>query len=384
MEISLRPTSPRLGRSRIRLIAGLLVVGIALVLAWALLRGGEGRASLDAAAPPRQPMEFAAVDVTHVAKGALQRTVRITGTLNALNQVALKSPYAGRIDSVAVRAGDHVKKGDVLARFETVDIAASLKQAEANLRSALAQQVLAKKKLDRVSALAAKGFQAKSDLDQAESDMHAADEAVTAQRQLVTTAKKVVFDGIVRSPIDGVVSARNVDPGQNVGPNGDLFSVVDLSDMEMVADIPAAAVGEIEVGQKASLSVQGFPDGSITAQVARINPTANVQSGSVTIYLKVDNPSEKLKGNLFATGEVVVAEEPSAIGLPLAAVHKSDEGDYVFRIADGKLERRLVKKGGLWSDGQTIEITQGVAPGDVIVTAPIDNLDSGAPAVVVD
>ncbi|WP_376958876.1 efflux RND transporter periplasmic adaptor subunit [Azospirillum sp. A26] len=368
---------PRKPRRFGRLLAILLVLlvaggGVALWRA----RNPAPPSPSPAVPAAERPVELTALEVTAVAPRALTETVRLSGSVSPMEQSAVKAEVAARLAEVAVREGQAVRRGDMLARFDTVELTARLNEKQANLEGARAQLVLAEKTLTKNRTLNRSNIVSDTSLDQAESSFGFQRAQVDALAAQVELARKALRDAVVLSPIDGMVATRAVNPGENLAVNAAMFTVVDLSRVEVEATVPAEQVARLAVGQTASLRVEGFGEREFAGSVARINPMARAGSRAIPVYVTIDNRDGALRGGMFASGEVLVAQAASAIAVPPVAVRHDEQGDFVLAIADGQTVRRPVTRVALWARGDLVQV-EGLAPGDRVVTGNLPGLTAG-------
>ncbi|HYH20831.1 MAG TPA: efflux RND transporter periplasmic adaptor subunit [Azospirillum sp.] len=345
-------------------------------------RSKEGQAAVDPAPPPAaRPIELAAMEVTVLKPQALTAGVRLTGSVKPLEQSTVKSEVAAKLAEVLVREGQTVKRGDVLARFDTVELAAKLAEKESNLEGAKAQLVLADKTRTKNLALRRNDIVTETALDQAQSTFKFQQAQVAALEAQVELAREALRDAVVTAPIDGTVSERTVNPGETLAVNAKMFTLVDLRTVEVEAVVPADEVARLKPGQTATLRVDGFGERVFRGTIARINPMAQAGSRAIPVYVGVDNADGSLRGGMFANGEAIVAEAADAIALPPAALRKDEDGDFVLAVADSRLVRRKVVRGQVWARGDLVQV-DGLAPGEVVVTGPLPGLKAGAAVTV--
>ncbi|KAA0583941.1 efflux RND transporter periplasmic adaptor subunit [Azospirillum sp. B21] len=362
---------------------GWLVVLLVAVGGLVLWRTQGPAATPAAPAVPagERPVELSALEVTAVAPRALTETVRLSGSVSPMEQSAVKAEVAARLAEVPVREGQAVRRGEVLARFETVELAARLNEKQANLEGARAQLVLAEKTLAKNRTLNRNNIVSDTSLDQAESSFGFQRAQVDALAAQVELARKALRDAVVVSPIDGMVATRSVNPGENLAVNAAMFTIVDLARVEVEATVPAEQVAKLAVGQTARLRVEGFGEREFAGRVARINPMARAGSRAIPVYVTVDNRDGALRGGMFASGEVLVAEAAGAIAVPPVAIRHDDQGDFVLVIVDGRTVRRPVTRVAQWARGDLVQV-EGLAPGDPVVTGNLPGLTAGRAVAV--
>jgi RND family efflux transporter MFP subunit len=152
--------------------------------------------------------------------------------------------------------------------------------------------------------------------------------------------------------------------------------VVNLEQMEFDAVASVNNSARVAPGQAVNVTVTGLGDRVFPGTVMRVNPVAQSGTRTVPIYIELDNAEGVLRGGMFATGYIVVAEKADALAVPAAALREDAEGHYVLKLADGVLSRVGVEVVAEWDRGRTIEVT-GLAEGDVVVAAPLAELTAG-------
>ncbi|MGF7173109.1 efflux RND transporter periplasmic adaptor subunit [Azospirillum doebereinerae] len=349
---------------------------------WRARSAGEATAVQAPPPPAERPVELSAVEVTRMLPRRLAETVRLSGSVAPMEQSAIKAEVAAKLVEVAVREGQPVAKGQLLARFDTADLTARLNEKLSNLEGARAQLVLAEKTRSNSVTLHQKNIVSDTNLDQAQSSFQFQQAQVAALAAQVELARKALRDAVVLSPIDGMVAARSVNPGENLAVNAALFTVVDLSRVEVEATVPADEVARLRTGQTVRLRVEGFGERDFAGRIDRINPVARAGSRAIPVYVGLDNADGSLRGGMFASGEALVAEADGAFALPPVAVRHDAQGDHALVIANGKTERRPVTKRAVWSRGDLVQV-DGLAEGDRVVTGNLPGLTAGRPATVV-
>src|SRR5690606_36875178 len=180
----------------------------------------------------------------------------------------------------------------------------------------------------------------------------------------------------VKAPLTGIVASRSVDPGQTVQTGTPLFNIVNLEQMEFEAAASANSSTRVGAGQTATVSVTGRDGREFTGEVSLVNPVAVSGTRTVPIYIALDNPEGALRGGMFATGYIVVSEQNDALAVRASALREDAEGRFVLKLVDDTLVRQAVEPAREWNRGRMVEVT-GIANGDVIVSAPLPDLDAG-------
>ncbi|MBU1053538.1 MAG: efflux RND transporter periplasmic adaptor subunit [Proteobacteria bacterium] len=278
-----------------------------------------------------------------VQRGDITITVNATGTLEPTNQVDVGSELSGIIKTVAVDYNDRVKVGQALARLDTAKLEAAVLQYKAALESANAKVMQAKatvtetgsklSQLQRAWQLSNKKVPSQSDLDageaafeRAKADEASARAAVSQARATLEANQTDLSKAVIRSPINGIVLTRSVDPGQTVAASLQapvLFTLAeDLTQMELHVDVDEADVSQVKKGQGATFTVDAYPDQTFPALISQVRYGATTTDGVVTYetVLKVDNSEILLRPGMTATADITVKKIENAILLPNAAL----------------------------------------------------------------
>lgn len=278
-----------------------------------------------------------------VVRGNLTVIVTATGTLQPTNTVDVGSELSGIIKSVEVDYNDRVKVGQVLAKLDTSKLEAQIAQAKAALESVKAKLLQAQatvsetrsklSQLKMVWELSNKKVPSQSELDAAEAaferamaDEASAIAAVSQAQATLETYETDLSKSFIRSPINGIVLARNVEPGQTVAASFQapvLFTLAeDLTQMELHVDVDEADIGKVQKGQKATFSVSAYPNRTFKAQITQVRYGSSTTSGVVTYktVLRVDNSDLSLRPGMTATADIIVKKIENAILIPNAAL----------------------------------------------------------------
>lgn len=355
------------------LALGLLGTGLAL-------RAQQPAPSAAVAPLSEMPLELAAVDVASVGEHGMAASLFLTGSLQTIRQSVLTAEVEARVDQVLVRAGERVAPGQLLGRMDARDLEIRLAEQRANLAASQAQLELAEKIQKRNEELLARNFVSATSVDNSRSTLDANREAVKAREAQLGLARQALDKAAIRSPIAGIVAERSVEPGQHVGLNTRLFSVVDLKELEFAANVPVGEVGAIRVGQAVSLTAEGFAE-PFSGRVERIAPTAEAASRMIPVYVRVANPDERLKGGMVVQGRVRVAESAKALAVADQAVRRDGGKPYTLLLAGSpealRIERRELQLGLADESAGLVEVKAGLAAGDRVVLAGVSGLVPG-------
>jgi len=333
-------------------------------------------------AAPRAPLEFAPIDIALVEMRGLERKVAFSGTLVPVVQSMVKSTVGGEVLRVSVREGEWVKRGQVIAEIDTADLRSRLEAAVADQEERRSRLAIALHNRDSNKALLEQNFISKSGFEQIASTLKGSEAAVQWADAQVKLAQKALLDATIRSPMDGWVAKRLVSPGERVQPDGAILSVVDLTQLELEATIPASDVPAISIGQAVRFRVNGFAERPFEGRLDRINPQTEAGSRAIKLFVTVANKDVSLRGGMFAQGNVSLSRSDPVPSIPVSAVFEEAGQSYVFSIEASKLVKRAVvlgERGG--SDGM-VGVRSGLPVGVPVVRVRMNGLKAGEPAVI--
>jgi RND family efflux transporter MFP subunit len=365
-------------RRAVGFLAAVLVVG-ALAGSVALRASRNADSSKDA---PPPPLEFAASDLAYVEPAPLTRWLPLSGTLRPLNQTTVKAKVSGEIRQVAVREGDSVKAGQAIVRFDTADLEAKLTDRIGALEATRAQLALAEKTRDQNRQLLKQKFISQTAYDAAESNLSVTQGTLKSNEAQVQLARIALRDAAVNAPLSGVVAKRHVQPGEKVPFDAPLVTIVDLTQMELEAMVPANDIPELSIGMKVSLAIDGFGERGFTGTIERINPTTEAGTRAILVFIHIPNPDGALRGGMFGTGRVTLASAAPVPTLPAVAIRTEAGQNFVWTIENGQLARRIVTVGRRDDSAGRVEIKTALPVGVPILSGPFDNLKIGLKALV--
>jgi RND family efflux transporter MFP subunit len=325
-------------------------------------------------------LEFTPADIAVVEVRSLVRSIPFSGSLAPVVQTAVKSKVPGEVTRVLVREGETVAAGQLLAQIDTTDLQSRVDAQAAALEEAKARLTIAEKNRANNLQLLRQKFISQNAYDTTESTYDASAASMRSQEAQLRIARKALDDAAVRAPIAGVVATRSVHPGEKVGMDSALFTLVDLARMEIEAPAPASEVPSVKVGQNAAFRVDGFGDRAFEGRIERINPTAQPGSRAILLYISVVNRDGSLRGGMFAKGSIVLDRPQPAAVVPMTAIREESGQAYVYIIENNKIARRAVKVGSVQQAEGVVEVLSGIDQGMNVVAARVSGLKPGAPA----
>jgi len=343
---------------------------------YAAVRGKRAEQKPAAAAPVA---EFLPNDLYVVEPGALERSLPLTGSLTPLTEATVKAKVAGELMAVTVREGESVKQGQVLARIDLTEVGAKVAAREADVAAAKAQLVWAEKNRNQQKALLEKSFISQSAFDNIQSNYEVAVAKLHAADAELVVARKSQGDAVLVAPFSGIVSLRHAQPGERVALDAKVISIVDLSQLQLEASVPPAAIGQVKIGQTMNFRVEGFGEREFAGRIERINPAATAGSRSISVYAVIDNREGLLRGGMFAQGALTLSRVDNALAVPASAVREEIGQTFVYAIQDGMVKRKNVKVGAPDPAGR-VQVHEGLAAGDRIVRVNLGSLREGVTA----
>ena len=282
-----------------------------------------------------------------VQRGDIRVAISATGTLSAITTVTVGSQISGQVTDVPVDFNSPVKKGDILAKIDPSTYQAQLEQGNAQVASARAQLAQAQATLRNASAdfqrksdLAAQKLIARSDLDlsrtardQAQAQVNSAQAQIRQQSAALKTTEVNISRAVIRSPVDGVVLTRTIDPGQTVAASFSapvLFTIAeDLSKMKIELAVDESDIGQVKEGQTVSFTADAFPNRQFAGVVKQVRMAATTTNNVVTysVVVSVDNSDRTLLPGLTVNAQIEVSKRDGVLKVGNAALR--------FKPADG-------------------------------------------------
>ncbi len=386
-----RDAPPPPSQSRLPIIIGLVVVAIGIVW-WVLAGRGDG-VIVETDVARRPPSAAAASSVLDA-----------SGYVVARRQATVSSEITGKVVEVLVEEGMQVEADQVVARLEdtTQQARLSLATAQADaaravLRETEARLRNARQELDRQQDLADRDLTSESSLDAAVANfdelaarLETGQQNVEVAESNVDLARDALANTVIRAPFSGMVVTKNAQPGEMISPvsagggftRTGICTIIDTDSLEVEVDVNEAYIQRVESGQRVQAVLDAYPDWRIPAEVIAIIPTADRQRATVRVrigFLERDDRILRDMGVNVAFLGTEIDDTPATIeGVVVAgaALNRDDEGDFVWLIRNGAVERRSVTLGGP-ADRPQVLVTQGLAAGDTIVRSASGPLANG-------
>jgi membrane fusion protein (multidrug efflux system) len=301
-----------------------------------------------------------------VAVERIAEEVVAIGTLRSNESVMLRPEVAGRVAEFGFAEGSVVAAGTVLVRLDDSIPRAELAQAEAELE-------LAQANARRAQDLYARGAGSAVARDQAVATLRTTTAAVELGRARLEKYRLV-------APFDGIVGLRRVSLGAFVNVGADIVNLESIDPIKLDFRVPEVFLARVSVGQRLAVTVDAFPDRTFPGEIVAIDPAVDPVGRSIAVRASLPNRDGLLRPGLFARVRLTLREEPQAILVPEAAIVPFGGRMLVMKVVDGKAQPQPVTL-GLRREGR-VQVTEGLAPGDVVVTAGQMKLQPGAAVAV--
>ena len=363
-------------KRNILIAVAIVVVGIVV---WLIVRpSGKERIQLGTAA---------------VSRITISNSVTATGTVEAVTQVDVGTQVSGIIDKLYADYNDHVKAGQLIAEMDKVTLQAELESAQAQLASSKTEYEYQTKNYARTRTLHEKELVSDAEYDEAFYRYETARNAYEESQAAMVKVKRNLGYATITSPIDGVVISRAVEEGQTVAAGFEtptLFTIAnDLTQMQVVADVDEADIGQVADGQRVEFSVDAYPEDTFTGTVQQVRLEATTESNVVTYEVVIDapNPDLKLKPGLTANVTIFTLEKENARAIPTRALRFVPDKEMLEALDLSVVEDNIelapdqrevwVKQGTVLiplavrtgaSSGDMTEITEGISDDDIVAT----------------
>src|SRR6478609_4418851 len=327
--------------------------------------------------------------------------IRLTYTADiSPNQVVnIFSRVDGYIAKLHVDKGDFVRANQLLLEIDHTDYQHAVNQAKANLSSAkakVAQQDAvvrnAKLTFDRMQSLIKDQFVSQQDLDNAQVNLEAAwaaHESLQAQvnqmEVALAQAETNLAYSYIRAPFPGYIAERNLDTGSYVTSataststmSRGIMSLHDINTVRVLIEVVERDIPLVKIGQKAELRAEAYPDQVFEGTVTRIVQTLNRATRTMTVEIDLPNKDRRLKGGMFARVEVTVGTHHQALQIPIDAVSRLEDTQYIYVVREGKAQRVDVEIGA--RDNNLVEILKGLSRDEQVVVSGKDLVQDGTP-----
>jgi RND family efflux transporter MFP subunit len=356
------------------IIAGVLVLLAIAGVAVSVLRGSPAPSTVPVSGPVQDRASLTVALASPVFM-SWQETMQVAGGIYAWQEASVGAEVSGlRLVEVNVDVGDQVRKGQLLARFDEATMLAAVNQQKAVLAQVEASAAEADANASRAAGLRKSGALSEQNIVQYETRAHVARAEVESARARLHSQELALSYTRVLAPDDGVISSRNAMLGSVAGPGTELFRLVRQNRIEWRAEVPAAQLARIQIGQIVSVELQ---DGTtVQGTVRQIAPMLNESTRVGIAYVELDHAnSGSARPGMYANGTIALGERP-ALTVPASAIVLRDGHEYVFTVdANQQVVQNKVTIGR--RSGGDVEIVSGLGTGMGVVTSGAPFLNDG-------
>lgn len=354
----------------------LVIVAVAAIAALAvwLLSGGKKE-------------EKITFDTAAVAPANIMNSITATGTIEPVTSVTVGTQVSGIVSKLFVDYNSVVKKGQVIAELDKTNLMSQLNTAKTKLATAQSQLNYQTANYKRYKTLFEKGLVAADDFDNAKLSYTQAKEQVASAKEEVQRAQTNLGYATITSPIDGVVLSKSVEEGQTVAASfstPELFTIAqDLTNMQVVADVDEADIGDVKEGERVTFTVDAYPDDTFEGEVKQVRQEATTTNNVVTyeVVISAPNADLKLKPGLTANVTIYTAERKGVLSVPSKALRFTPQKETVGKmkivdVANAKNKVWTIEGNSIvahkvnigMTDGTNTQIVGGIAEGTKVVT----------------
>ena len=349
------------------------VAAIAALAVW-LLSGGKKE-------------EKITFDTAAVAPANIMNSITATGTIEPVTSVTVGTQVSGIVSKLFVDYNSVVKKGQVIAELDKTNLMSQLNTAKTQLATAQSQLNYQTANYKRYKTLFEKGLVAADDFDNAKLSYTQAKEQVVSAKEEVQRAQTNLGYATITSPIDGVVLSKSVEEGQTVAASfstPELFTIAqDLTNMQVVADVDEADIGDVKEGERVSFTVDAYPDDTFEGEVKQVRQEATTTNNVVTyeVVISAPNADLKLKPGLTANVTIYTAERKGVLSVPSKALRFTPQKETVGKmkivdVANAKNKVWTIEGNSIvahkvnigMTDGTNTQIVGGIAEGTKVIT----------------
>ncbi len=374
----------------------IVTAAVIIIAAIGLYSRREQLLSFNAKKAPTAQPAYVKIEVVQKNKTIRESIVQNTA-IEAVDRVNLLPRVTGRLEKLNVKAGDIVRKGEIIATLEHEQQDALIGSSEAQKASARAdaerakaEMENAKTNLDRYRRLVNEGFSTQQQYDAIDTAYTSAKAAYNAalakERQAAAEMNRVRSsraDYIIASPLDGtVLNDYSLAPGAMISPSTPLIDIADLTRLKATLKIPESKIFAVKEGMAVFLKFDALRDKEFRGRVTRIDQYVNPSTRTSNVEIELNNQEAgmSLRPGMFGKASIIEREERGTISLPESAFRSNERGYYLFVVQEGRARAKDVSTG--IREGNTIQVTSGVEPGDKVIIFGGKNLNDGDAVLV--
>jgi RND family efflux transporter MFP subunit len=370
------PEAPRLSRGT-WIGAAIIALIVALIVVFGIIARRSSESTL---ARDTKAASVPFVNVIYPASSSTSSGLALPGNTQAYVDTPIYARTSGYLKSWHFDIGAHVQKGQLMAVIETPELDQQLQVAQADLKSSQANLDLANTTAARYTNLLKTNSVSKQETDVAVSDAAAKTAAVDASMASVRRLEQLQSFEKVYAPFDGIVTARNIDiggliqAGENITPK-ELFHLASIQKIRVFVAVPEAYSTSIKQGDKATLTLDEYPDRSFEGTIARNSNAIDLSTRTLNVEVDVENPKGELLPGAYVFVHFKIPAHASGLEIPANTLLFRAQGLQVGVVRDGRVKLVPVVIGK--DSGANVEISSGLTANDAVILDPSDSLANG-------
>ncbi len=340
------------------------------------------------------PIEVEVTTAALTYPSQMNAVLTASGYVVAQQKASVASKGTGRLVFLGVEEGDKVKKGEIIARLEDQDVLANLDRASADLELAKADLEDSQRGLERQRTMFASGLTSKAEVDGAEARFRRVEAAIKSAAAAVKSAEVELENTRIRAPFNGTVLTKDADVGEIVAPfassansRGTVVSMADMSSLQVEADVSESNITSITVGQPCEIVLDAYSDKRYQGIVHKIVPTADRAKATVLTKVRFKDLDDRVLPEMSAKVTFLTEEADESamqagpkLTVPVSAIVQRDGKDIVLLVREGTIIETSVRLGERM--GARVEILEGLAAQEQVVTRPAPELRTGSTVVM--
>jgi RND family efflux transporter MFP subunit len=312
------------------------------------------------------------------------KTKTFRGVATAGNEIELSFRNTGIVSKLNVKAGQRVKKGDLIAKLDNIQAQLSYQKAQSSLNSTKSSMKTAKSTLERSKILYEKGSYSLSEYENAKNSFQSALDTYESSMKTLEMEKDKIEYGFIYAPKNGIIASKNVNVNETVG-SGQVIAVLNAGkELNIIVGLPGSLINKVSIGTQPKIAFSAIANQHFTGNVIEISPIINSEQSTFPVKVDITNPSSEIKPGMIAsvnfTFEQNIKSTSNYVIVPVKSVGEDGNGNYVFIVESeddktGVVKKQTVKIGNLTNQG--FEIITGIKEGQKIATAGLQTLLDG-------
>ncbi len=335
--------------------------------------------------PPPRPIAW-----IKTVSSDLSQVRRISGILQAQESTSLSFEVSGKVESVSVKLGDSIKKGQLMAELDKSSYQLNNNSADSSLQEAKARQDEVRKRYQRISDLLEQGFASKAEFDNAKAELDSANSAVEVAQSRLELSQKDLRNTRLLAPYDGKITARLIEPSQQISAGQTVFNIEGKQGLEISVMVPETMIGYLENGQTHKSHFPALPDLLLDAQIAEIGSQAET-ANAYPVTLLINEQNINLRAGMTAevdftfSGRGLTGYTGETVRIPLSAILAGDgQNNYVFVYDENEnaVSKRKIQTENIFNN--EVLVSNGLKAGEIIAIAGVTYLYDGQAVTLLD